>query len=316
MAVTRIADIIEPEVFAAYVREEIIEKSALIRSGIITQNSQLNQLVSGGGRTINLPFWKRLAGTSEVLSDANPLTPLAIGTAKDVAVMHLRGNAWAANELASAIAGDSAMAAISSMVTEYWLRDEQRTLISTLNGAFASSTMTSEHVRDNGNPISAEEILDAKQLLGDAADQLSAIIVHSKTYTDMQKKNLIEVIPDARGEVAFQRFLTYDIIVDDTVPNDGNEFYTYLLANGVIARGDGNPVDLTPVETDRDSLAGVDYLIHRRAFVMHPMGIRWLGTNVAGEAPTNAELEDGGNWERVADRKHVGMVLLKHTLGN
>jgi hypothetical protein len=52
MPVTRIQDIIEPEVFAQYVREAIIEKSALIRSGIITQNAQLDTLVSGGGRTI------------------------------------------------------------------------------------------------------------------------------------------------------------------------------------------------------------------------------------------------------------------------
>jgi len=315
MAITRISDIIEPAVFAAYVREAIIEKSALINSGLVTQSDKLNGLVTGGGRTINMPFWRRIDGDSEVLSDVTPLTPMGIGTAKDVAVMHLRGNAWGANELASAIAGDSAMEAIASMVAEYWVRQEQRILISTLTGVFTSAAMVAEHVLDRSSEtISAENTLDAKQLLGDAADQLAAIVMHSKTYTKLQKQNLIEFIPNARGEIVIPTYLGYRTVTDDTVPYSGNVYSTYLLGNGVFGRGDGTPVDFTPVETDRDSLQGTDYLVNRRAFVLHPLGVRWTGANISGEAPSNTELQDGANWERVYDRKHIGMILLKHTL--
>jgi hypothetical protein len=38
----------------------------------------------------------------------------------------------------------------------------------------------------------------------------------------------------------------------------------------LIGRGEGVPVDLTLVETDRDSLASDDILINRRAMVLHP----------------------------------------------
>ena len=310
---TKIADIIEPAVFAAYVREAIIEKSALIASGIITQTAQLNQLVSGGGRTINMPFWRRIGGRSTVLSDTTPLDPKSIGTAKDVATMHFRGEAWGANELASAIAGDSAIDAIASMVAEWWAREEQQMLISTLVGVFSSSTMQN-HVADNaGQPLDANMTLDAKQLLGDAHSQLAAIFMHSKTFTHLQKQNLIDYIPNARGEIDFSTYLGYRVVYDDTMPVNADTYSTWLMADGVIGRGDGVPVDFTPVETDRDSLLGEDILVHRRAFVLHPSGVSWIGT-AAGTTPSDAELRTGTNWERVYDPKHVGMVEIRHGL--
>lgn len=314
MPVTKIADIIEPAVFAAYVREAIAEKSALIRSGIITSSNILDNLVAGGGRTINLPFWKRPTGDSEVLDDNRALTPQKIGSAADVAVQHFRGKAWGANELASNLAGDSAMAAIADFAVEYWIREEQKILTATMTGVFDSATM-SDHVEDqSGTAITADMTLDAKQRLGDAADQLAVFIMHSRVFTALQKQNLIDSIPNAEGRVAFQRYLGYDVLVDDGVPNDGTNYDTYLLANGVIARGDGIPVDFTPVETDRDSLAGEDYLIHRRTFVLHPMGVAWRGTAATGASPSNDELKTGTNWAKVYNTKHIGMVLLRHAV--
>ena len=312
MPVTRISDVIEPEVFAAYVREAVIERSAIIRSGIITQNEQLNGLVTGGGRTITMPFWRRIGGDSEIINDTDSLTPDKISTAADVATLLIRGKAWGARELASAIAGDSAMDAIGSMVAEWWVREEQKILIRTLTGAFAAASMAG-HVKAVGGPITATATLDAKQLLGDASDRLSAIFMHSATYTQLQKLNLIEFIPDARGEIAFIRYLGYNVVVDDTMPVTSGTYTTYLLAAGVIGRGDGTPVDLTPVETDRDSLAGEDYLINRRAFILHPMGVKWIGSP-ASTTPSNTELSTGTNWERVYDPKHIGMVKMTHTL--
>lgn len=311
---TKIADIIEPAVFAPYIIARTTYLSNLIQSGIITQSTTLNDLVSGGGRTLNMPIWARLTGDSEVLSDTDPLTVGKIGTKKDVAVMHFRGKAWGANELASAIAGSSAIDAIANQIAEYWVREEQRIFISTIKGVFASGTMTSEHVLDKSTEkISAQAVLQAKQLLGDAATQLSIMVMHSATFTELQAQNLIIYIPNSRGEIVMPTYLGYRVIQDDTVPVDGNTYNTYLFGNGVFGRGDGTPTDLTPVETDRDSLQGDDILINRRAFVLHPMGVAWKG-NTAGSAPTNAELETGTNWERIYEKKLVGMINLKHTI--
>jgi hypothetical protein len=313
---TRLSDIIEPSVFAPYVIERTTELSLLIQSGIITQNEKLNALVAQGGRTINMPFWGRLQGDSEVLSDTTPLTVGKISAQQDIAVMHFRGKPWGANELASAVAGDSAMDAIGTQVAEYWLEEEQKILVATLTGAFAAASMAG-HVKnistETNNTITANSVLDAKQLLGDAANQLAAMFMHSAVYTELQKQNLIVYIPNARGEVVIPTYLTYRVLVDDSLPVADGVFDTYLMANGAIGRGDGIPVDFTPVETDRDSLQGDDILINRRAFVLHPMGVKWVG-NSAGVSPSNAELRVGTNWQLVYNPKNVGLVLLRHKI--
>ena len=319
--VTKIADVIVPEIFTPYVIEKTAEKSRILTSGIAVANPRLNELVSGGGTTIQMPYWKDLSGADEVLSDQNPLTPGKIGADKDIAALLLRGKAWGANELAGALAGDDPMEAIADRVADYWARQEQKMLVSVLTGAFASASM-SNHVADKSDTaISGNIVLDAKQLLGDSADQLQAIMMHSATYTELQKQNLIEYTTTSDGKITIPTYLTYQVIVDDGMPvetvGEGSSAYkvytTYLFAKGAIGRGEGTPVSLTPTETDRDSLAGEDILINRRALVLHPMGVKWIG-QPAGSTPSNAELATGTNWSRVYEDKNIGIVAIKHKL--
>lgn len=321
MAVTKIADVIVPEIFTPYVIEKTAEKSRILTSGIAIANPKLNELVTAGGTTMQMPYWKDLTGDDEVLSDQSPLTPGKIGTDKDVACLLLRGRAWGANELAGALAGDDPMAAIADRVADYWARKEQKILVSVLTGAFAASNMTNHVLDKSTEEISGNMVLDAKQLLGDSSDQLQAIMMHSAVFTELQKQNLIEYTTTSDGNIKFATYLGYQIITDDGMPVEtvgtGNDAYkvytTYLFAKGSIGRGEGTPVSLTPTETDRDSLAGEDFLINRRALVLHPMGIKWKGIPV-GVTPTNAELATGTNWERVYEDKNIGLVALKHKI--
>lgn len=358
MAVTKIADVIVPEIFTPYVIEKTAEKSRILTSGIAVANPRLNELVNGGGTTIQMPYWKDLTGDDEVLSDQSPLTPGKIGADKDIAALLLRGKAWGANELAGALAGDDPMEAIANRVSDYWARQEQKMLVAVLTGAFAAASMAN-HVSDqSSSAISGSMVLDAKQLLGDSADQLQAIMMHSAVYTELQKQNLIQYTTTSDGKVTIPTYLTYQVIVDDGMPvqqiykktsdvalvsgktyytynsstgvytpvaspdvSDIGDYYeedykvytTYLFAKGSIGRGEGTPVSLTPTETDRDSLAGEDFIINRRALVLHPMGVKWKGTP-AGSTPSNAELATGTNWERVYEDKNIGIVALKHKI--
>lgn len=319
MAKTKISDVIVPEIFAAYVIKRTMELSALLRSGIAVQNEKLNSLVTAGGKLINMPYWKDLNGDDEVLSDTVPLTPDKIIASQDVAALLIRGKAWSANELASALAGSSAMQAIGTQVAQWWARKEQQVLVAILNGIFGGALLTS-HVNDisaaSGEKayIGGNAILDTKQLLGDASDQLTAMAMHSAVYTSLQKQNLIDFIPDARGEVKFPAYLGYRIIVDDGCPVDSGVYSTYLFGSGTFGRGDGMPTDLTPVETDRDSLASDDILINRRAYVLHPFGVKWTNTNVTGATPSNSELANTANWAKVYEDKAIGLALLKHKI--
>jgi hypothetical protein len=315
MSKTKIEDVIVPEIFAPYAIQLSKELSRLVQSGIAVQNDLLDDLVQQGGKYINLPYWKSLTGDDEVLSDSSPLTPAKITASQDVAALLIRGKSWSANELAGALAGSDPMEAIARLVVTWKLQKEQNVLFSILTGIAGVLT---NHVNDISGEsgeaavINAKSILNTKQLLGDAADQLAAIAMHSATYTKLQEDNLIEYIPNSRGEVIFPSYMGYRIIIDDGCPVENGVYTTYLFASGCFARGEGVPVSLTPVETTRDSLASDDILINRWAYCLHPLGVKFNGSSVVGATPTNAELATSTNWTQVYEDKAIGIVMLKH----
>lgn len=316
---TKIADVIVPEVFTPYVIQKTAEKSKILTSGIAVANEKLNQLVTRGGVTLQMPFWQDLTGEDEVLSDQKALTPGKIGAGKDIAALIMRGKAWGANDLAGALAGDDPMDAIANRVADYWARREQKMLVSLLKGIFKAESMQNHIADKSSEAISESIVLDAKQKLGDAADQLQGMLVHSAVYTELQKQKAIEykeVVDPNGNSIQIPTYLGYNIIVDDGMPKEGNVYTTYLFARGVVARGQGTPVDFVPTETDRDSLAGEDILINRIAMVLHIYGVKWVGqpADSANPTPANSDLEIGTNWERVYEEKNIGIVAIKHTI--
>lgn len=358
---TKLADVIVPEIFVPYTIKRTEEKSRIIQSGIAVPNARLNQLVTAGGTTMNMPFWQDLQGRSQLWTENKDIEVNKITAAADIAALLLRANAWGATDLSGALAGSDPMRAIAELVSDYWARDEQTTLMTILKGVFASSTMSNHLLNRTTAGIDASLILDGKQLLGDSADKLQAIAMHSAVYTELQKQKAIDYqeVTDSNGNnIRIPMYLTYNVIVDDGMPveqiykktsdvalvsgktyytynaltgvytpvaspdvsdigdyyeEDYKVFTTYLFARGVIGRGEGTPVSMVPVETDRDSLGSKDILIHRRAFVMHPYGIKWAGTS-ALETPSDEELSTGTNWTRVYEDKAIGMVAINHRL--
>jgi hypothetical protein len=317
VAKTQIADVIVPEVFNPYVIQRTAELSALSQSGIISNDAQLDALASGGGNTINMPYWNDLTGADEVLSDSDALTPQKITAGQDVAVLHLRGKAWSTNDLAHILAGSDPMAAIGDLVAAYWARQRQSLLLSTLKGVFAAASM-SGNVHDisaltgGAEVLSGNTFLDAQGKLGDAAEKLTAITMHSAAYVKLQKDNLIAFIPDSEGKVQIPTYMGRRVIVDDGSPVATGVYTSYLFGAGAI--GLGNGMAKVPTETDRDSLAGDDILINRQSFVLHPRGVKWLGASVAGAAPTNTECENASNWSRVYENKNIRIVKFVYKL--
>lgn len=56
MAITKIADVIVPELFNPYVINRTMELCALVQSGIIVNNKEFDRLASEAARTHNMPF--------------------------------------------------------------------------------------------------------------------------------------------------------------------------------------------------------------------------------------------------------------------
>ena len=314
---TKIADVIVPEIFNPYVIERTAELSALVRSGIVVRNPELDALATAGGKLINMPYWNDLTGEDEVLDDSGALTPAKITAGQDVAALLMRGKAWSTNDLAKALSGDDPMRAIGDLVAEYWARQRQKTLLSILKGVFASSTM-SGNVHDisalDGDlaKINGTSFIDAKTKLGDASDKLTAVAMHSSVFASLEKQNLISYIPNSQGVVEFPTYMNKRVIVDDGCPLEVDVYTTYLFGQGAIGEGNGQaPV---PTETDRDSLAGEDILINRQHFLLHPRGVKFTNSSVAKSSPSNAELAKEANWSRVYENKNIRIVAFKHKI--
>lgn len=316
MAVTKIADILTPDVWRDYGVNRTKELFAFWQAGLVTSVNGLS-LPEGGG-TLNLPHFNDLTGDAEVLSDSTALTPGSIGTGKQVAVVVGRGRAWGVNDLAAVFAGADPARAIMDLLAAYWARQMQKEMISTLTGAFAAANMSGLVSDISGGADAAsrtpteDNFIDAGQLLGDAKSMLTAYAMHSATEAFLAKRDLIDYVQSSTGSDRIPTYMGKRVIVDDSLPVASGTYTSYLFGPGVIGYSEGviGPRDL---ETDRDILAGDNLMAMRRRFVMHPMGLKWIGTP-AGAFPTRAELADGANWTRVFDTKAIPIVQFKHKL--
>lgn len=325
MAATRLTDVIVPAVWIPYIIERTAALSALWQSGIVREVPELKAFESEGGNTINMPFWQDLSGDSEVVSAAgSSLSVNAISSEQDVAVVLARGKAWGVNELAAALSGSDPMAAIGDLVGGYWARDMQTTLLAILKGVFESMAAESPSAINtldistlspaSSQVISDSAILDAIQLLGDAKGKLTGVMMHSAVENKLKKLDLIDYVqPSEEPTMRIPMYMDKRVIVDDGMPVNAGVYDTYFFGEGAIGYAEGSNSKVTPVETDRDSLAGEDILISRRHFVLHPRGVKYAGAATGG-GPANSVLDDAASWTRVYEAKNVRLVRLKHKI--
>lgn len=323
MAEVKIADVIVPEVFAPYVINESVEKSALFQSGLVTQDDRIEVETRKGGETVNLPFWNDAGGDAEELSDQKALTPGGITAGQDVAVVQALGKAFSVNDLAASLAGDDPAGAIASRVGAFWTRNMQKRVVSALTGITAAASMSDNLLDISGLAAGAAVIdkvsfADACFKLGDQFGELTAVAMHSLTYAKLYKDDLIETVRPSDG-APFPTYQGKRVIVDDGLPVPAAGVYlTFLFGMGAFAYAEGMPK--VPAETDRDSLGGSDVLISRRHLILHPRGVKWTGAAVisTGDAngghPTRTDLATGTNWVRVYDPKQIRIVAFKHRL--
>lgn len=334
MAVTQVSDIIVPEQFTPYTQQLTEEKSRLIQSGVVTVDPFLDAFLAGGGLTINAPSFKDLDNDDDNVSSdqGSAATPNKIGTSQEIAVRLSRNNSWATADLAAALAGSDPAEAIASRVSDYWVRRAQAAFVATVKGVFADNAAApdaSEHVQNDMThdisgasysagvtDFSAEAFIDATLTMGDSMEALGVLFVHSIVYGRMQKNNLIDFIPDARGEVMIPTFLGREVIVDDGVPFSAGVFESWLFGLGAVRLGRGSPKVAT--EVDRNPLAnnggGEETLTNRTEWTFHPMGHAYVGTSPNGgpsNAATSNNLAHADSWQRVfGERKQIKIARL------
>ena len=335
--VTRIADVVVPEIFSPHVQQMTQEKSRLIRSGAIVLDAQLNSALAGGGLTFNEPSFKDLDNDAENVSTDDPATdstPNKIGTATEIQVRLSRNNSWSSMDLSGDLAGADPMQAIANRVSDYWTRRQQAAFVATLNGVFADNAAApagTEHVQndmthdvsgasfvDGVTNFSAEAFIDATATMGDSMEDLTMVMVHSIVYARMLKNNLIDFVSDSvnGNAVRIPTFLGREVIVDDGVPRSSGVFNTWLFGRGAVRGGMGSPK--VPTEVDRKPAAGngggQDILFNRTEWIIHPVGHAYAGTPPNGgpsNASTTNNLAHADSWKRVfSERKQIRIARL------
>jgi hypothetical protein len=326
------SDIIIPEVFTPYVIEQTTQRDAFLASGVVQPLAELN--AAEGGDFINVPFWKaNLSGDFEVLSDSSSLTPGKITADKQVGVILHRGRAFEARDLAALAAGADPMAAIGAKIADYVANQRQKDLLSCLGGVFGSVNTTSASAAffdltidggsgDSPSVLTPRHVAEARALLGDQGDKLTAMCVHSKVYYDLVERKAVDYIYDnngaadssadsgstanAFGSVAVPTFMGLRLIVSDDVQTAGSgastEYATYFFTAGAVASGEQMAMQ---TETDRDILAKSDAMSIDLHYCYHPVGAKWAVTTAN---PTRAQLETVGNWSKVYELKNLGIV--------
>ena len=335
MATVQLADVYTPLTFERVSQQMQIETNRFLASGIMVNDPLITQRLSGGAQSIDLPQFKGLGIKEPNYSSdvpANKSTPNKLEGVLQKARSAQRNDSWAEMDLAADLnLGEDALAAIGGRVGAFWSTDDEHRLISSITGIKAdnaandSSDMVYSVALDTVGPvldaekISAEAIADAMQTMGDHKSKLVAIAMHSQVQTQLQKLKLIEPLYDSANGGAFL-FNTYNglrIIVDDSLePVAGANRLTYttvLFASGSVGFGTGpvkNPSALDRDETSGDG-GGESFLHSRVNTCLHPYGFAFTSASVAANSPTYAELEDAANWDRVTERKLVGIAFLE-----
>ena len=336
MATIRLSDVKwDNDIYLSYLQEDRTAKNAFIASGAAVTNAQLQQRAAGEGDLTTIPYWKDLDATSENVSSDDPsvyATPQKISTDKMTARRVHLNNAWqTANLVASVMGTEDPMRQIATRTAAYW--DErfaervQKTVLGIYldNIAANSGDMTFDiSTQDGANATSANlfnfgGFVDAIATMGESDDQLAMLGVHPHTMAQMRKENQITVIQDSETGLLIPYYNEKRVIIDKKLPviagtTSGSRYVSVLYGAGCIGYGMALPA--RPVATEYDELAGngagVETLVERKQWIIHPEGYNWTESSVAGGSPSVAEVALAANWERKFQRENIKLAFFVH----
>jgi hypothetical protein len=324
MAVTQITDVIVPETFTNYVVQNSMETSALVQSGIVARNGVIEQQLTAGSESFNVPFWSDLADDEANIASDDPAvdaTPKKISAEKQIVRKSFLHQSWSAMNLASELSGSDPVARIQSRATAYWTRQTQRRLIASLNGVLADNVANDagDMVLDVTGEVGAAQlfsalnVIEAAGTLGDQMSNVSGIAMHSDIYKFALANDMITTMQDSQS-MPFQTFRGMAVIVDDLLPVTTGNYTTVLFGPSSIGWGMTAPRIAEGTEIENKPSAGNgggQQILHSRVNLgIHPAGFQWSEGSVVDDSPSLAELALAANWNRIVERKAVGLAYL------
>lgn len=340
-----------PVAFGKYVdRIPTTKRNELIKSKVLKGNAQIRDAFSSQTTTsyARIPMFGRIGGAAQNYDGTTDISASSTTTFERGVVVVGRSNAWVEQDFSYDITGGvDFMDNVAQQIAEYWDDVDQGTLLSILKGIFAMTgaqnlVFVNNHTYDitglsgndkDGNPLNCAGATTLNTALqkasGDNKSKFTMAILHSAVATNLENLKLLQYLKytDAQGVEKPLTIASWNgrvVLIDDSMPVEdvaaGEEeetpaytkYTSYVFGDGAFDYEDiGAKV---PYEMSRDpkTKGGQDVLYSRQRKVFAPYGLSYTKKSQATLSPTNAELENGANWELIHNGKSTKAEYIDH----
>lgn len=314
-------------------------KDELIKSKVLVLNAVLDDLFKGdqtGTYYSTIPFHGRIGGEAVNYDGETDILANETDTYKQGVVSFGRANAWVEKDFSDDIAATNFMDNVIAQVKEYWDGQITDTIMAIIKGIFNMTgkkheDFVTKHTYDasviGDGKMSATTLNSAIQRAsGDKKAKFTLVFMHSVVATNLENLKLLQFLTqtDALGierPLPLAHWNGRLVIVDDGMPveevpatesvgvegEDGyvpaqaayTKYTTFIFGEGMLRFADLKPKVPHEVSRDPSKNGGQTTLYSRMRMAVSPYGISFTNKKVASFSPTNAEFEDGANWELI-----------------
>lgn len=316
----------DEEVFTGMMQEADYWKTPIIASGIVQQDSSIMDLIGEKGNVATIPIYKPLDANESGMEPLNNdgltnNTPVEISGDKQTCMLIQRMKAFKAKDFTKELTGADPMTLIRNKIAGYYAQVWEIELMNIAAAVLGVSALSS-HVLDlasKDKQIEAGTIYDVEQAaLGDMADGLGLIVMHSMIYKQYKKLDMVDfdkytVAGMIKDAITLPTIAGKHVLVTDSYTKDSSGNYlTYLFGEGAFLSCDKNNYENQyTTDYDPETSAGVEKFYTKQGKVLHPNGLSLAVDNIAKESPTKAELGTAANWSLKYNTKNVKMGLIK-----
>lgn len=322
--------------FARYLSEEIFQRSAFVRSGILGKNAGLSGTT---GSRIEAPFFNPINSTEEQIrsddtwgtSGAGHFTSQKVTADTQYATITYRGFMYSADDLSKVQTGEDPLSHMRSQLAADLDRKLTAKLLSHATGLIVDSSapLNASNFVDvseatsgsetEANYINAANITRAKYLLGERAGSLSTIALHPTVAAYMEQIGALTFSTSALSagngiqwggggvgltSSAVGHMMGLKVVVDEQMPilgaqGENQQFVCMLFGDGAVQTGDQFPLR---IETERNIASLQDVVSVHYSNCMHVPGTSWVS---ASDNPTNADLATASNFSLAYSRPEL-----------
>ncbi len=289
MAITKITDIIDPEVLADQISAKFPDKLVLGQTDLVEVDSTFP--LGAPGTKFKIPFWKRISAFGD-LNEGTAMTPDKITTGSEFAVVARGGAAFEVTDQAELVSKADPTGEVANQISrraaEYIDGKLTLALDKTPNTFNQAATQVDSKATLTQNAIVQAIINTLKDNMGALLGGGGALIMHSKVYGDLVQLSAIQNQYQSGMDVIrtglVPTLLGMPIFISDLVTTATSsvtpQYQTYVVGRGSLGLFYQRQVQ---VEFDRDILKLSDIISANVHFAAHLFGYDDNGSTVVAQ---------------------------------